>query len=64
MTTADVVITTGCSDARPVFPGHRYLDWPFDDPDGLDLAAVRPIRDDIECRVRGLLDELHVADRA
>ena len=61
---ADVVITMGCGDACPVFPGHRYLDWPVDDPAGLDLTAVRPIRDDIERRVRDLLDEMHVPDHA
>jgi protein-tyrosine-phosphatase len=61
---ADVVITMGCGDACPVFPGHRYLDWPVDDPAGLDLPAVRPIRDDIERRVRDLLDEMHVPDHA
>ena len=54
---ADVVITMGCGDACPVFPGHRYEDWALDDPAGLDLTAVRPIRDDIERRVRDLLDE-------
>jgi arsenate reductase len=64
MTNADVAITMGCGDACPVFPGHRYLDWPVEDPDGLDLPAVRPVRDDIERRVRGLLDELRVAARA
>jgi arsenate reductase len=57
---ADVVITMGCGDASPVFPGHRYLDWPVDDPAGLDLPAIRPIRDDIERRVRDLLDEMQV----
>jgi len=57
---ADVVITMGCGDACPVFPGKRYEDWTLDDPAGLDLAAVRPIRDDIERRVRILLDQLSV----
>ena len=61
---ADVVITMGCGDACPVFPGHRYLDWPVDDPAGLDLTAIRPIRDDIERRVRGLLDDMHVLAHA
>jgi len=55
---ADVVVTMGCGDACPVFPGKRYLDWQLDDPAGRDLAAVRPIRDEIERRVRALLDEL------
>ncbi len=55
---SDVVITMGCGDACPVFPGTRYLDWPLDDPAGKGVAAVRPIRDEIEGRVRGLLAEL------
>jgi protein-tyrosine-phosphatase len=55
---ADVVITMGCGDACPVYPGKRYLDWDLPDPAGLDLAAVRPIRDDINHRVRQLLAEL------
>jgi arsenate reductase len=57
---ADVVITMGCGDACPIFPGKRYEEWALDDPAGQDLAAVRPIRDEIERRVRALLDELHV----
>jgi protein-tyrosine-phosphatase len=55
---ADIVITMGCGDACPVYPGKRYLDWDLPDPAGLDLAAVRPIRDDIRRRVRGLLASL------
>jgi arsenate reductase len=55
---SDVVITMGCGDACPVFPGKRYLDWPLDDPAGQGVAAVRPIRDEIEVRIRGLLAEL------
>ncbi len=55
---ADVVITMGCGDACPVYPGKRYLNWDLDDPAGKTLADVRPIRDDIERRVRGLLNEL------
>ena len=55
---ADVVITMGCGDACPVFAGKRYLDWALDDPAGQGVAAVRPIRDEIEVRVRGLLAEL------
>ena len=55
---ADVVITMGCGDACPVFPGTRYLDWELDDPAGRDVAGVRPIRDEIERRVRALVDEL------
>jgi arsenate reductase len=57
---ADVVITMGCGDACPVFPGHRYEDWDLDDPAGLSVDDVRPIRDEIERRVRRLLGELGV----
>ncbi|MFD5317751.1 arsenate reductase ArsC [Streptomyces sp. NPDC127098] len=57
---SDVVITMGCGDACPVFPGKRYLDWALDDPAGRGVEAVRPIRDEIERRVRGLLAELDV----
>ncbi|NUT98803.1 MAG: arsenate reductase ArsC [Saccharothrix sp.] len=56
--TSDVVITMGCGDTCPVFPGKRYLDWELDDPAGQGLDAVRPIRDDIDRRVRALLSEL------
>src|SRR5699024_1365507 len=55
---ADVVITMGCGDACPVFPGKRYLDWNLDDPAGKSAEAIRPIRDDIDRRVRSLLTEL------
>ena len=55
---ADVIITMGCGDTCPVYPGKRYLDWDLPDPAGLDITAVRPIRDDIHTRVRGLLTEL------
>ncbi len=55
---ADVVITMGCGDACPVFPGKRYLDWQLDDPAGKTVDEVRPIRDDIDARVRALLGEL------
>jgi protein-tyrosine-phosphatase len=55
---ADVVITMGCGDACPVFPGKRYLDWQLTDPAGKAIEEVRPIRDDIDARVRGLLAEL------
>ncbi|HSU10304.1 MAG TPA: arsenate reductase ArsC [Pseudonocardia sp.] len=55
---SDVVITMGCGDACPVFPGKRYLDWQLTDPAGRGVDAVRPIRDEIDTRVRGLLDEL------
>ncbi|MGN9767668.1 arsenate reductase ArsC [Micromonospora sp. SD12] len=57
---ADVVVTMGCGDACPVFPGTRYENWELDDPAGLDLAGVRPVRDEIERRVRRLLDQLGV----
>ena len=57
---ADVVVTMGCGDACPVFPGKRYEDWTLDDPAGLGVDAVRPIRDAIERRVRTLLAELGV----
>ena len=55
---ADVVITMGCGDACPFYPGKRYLDWDLPDPAGLGLEGVRPIRDDIHQRVRDLLGEL------
>jgi protein-tyrosine-phosphatase len=55
---ADVVVTMGCGDACPIFPGKRYEDWVLDDPDGLNLDAVRPIRDEIGRRVQDLLDQL------
>ena len=60
---ADVVITMGCGDACPVFPGKRYEEWTLDDPAGLDVADVRPIRDEIERRVLVLLDQLGVPAR-
>ena len=55
---ADVVITMGCGDACPVYPGKRYLDWDLPDPAGMTAAQVRPIRDEIDRRVRQLLAEL------
>ena len=57
---ADVVVTMGCGDACPVYPGKRYEDWTLDDPAGLGADAVRPIRDQIERRVRMLLADLNV----
>jgi protein-tyrosine-phosphatase len=57
---ADAVITMGCGDACPIFPGTRYENWDLPDPAGLDLPAVRPIRDDLERRVQALLDQLNV----
>jgi arsenate reductase len=55
---ADVVITMGCGDACPFYPGKRYEDWELEDPAGKDLETVRGIRDQIRARVRALLDEL------
>ena len=55
---SDVVITMGCGDTCPVFPGKRYLDWQLDDPAGQGVEAVRPIRDEIRTRVEALLAEL------
>jgi arsenate reductase len=55
---ADVVVTMGCGDACPVYPGKRYLDWELPDPSGKTLEEVRPIRDEIDCLVRKLLSEL------
>jgi len=55
---ADVVITMGCGDACPIYLGKRYLDWELDDPAGKSVEAVRPIRDEIDRRVRVLIDEL------
>ncbi len=57
---ADVVVTMGCGETCPVFPGKRYEDWPIDDPKGQDLNRVRGIVDQIDARVRALLAELHV----
>jgi protein-tyrosine-phosphatase len=56
----DVVVTMGCGDTCPLVPGVRYEDWPLDDPAGLGVEAVRPIRDDIEQLVRDLLGRLGV----
>jgi arsenate reductase len=55
---ADAVVTMGCGDACPVYPGRRYLDWELEDPAGKDLESVRRIRDEIDRRVGQLLDEL------
>jgi arsenate reductase len=55
---ADVVITMGCGDACPLYPGKRYLDWDLEDPAGKSLATVRRIRDEIDGRVQALLTEL------
>jgi arsenate reductase len=61
---SDVVITMGCGDTCPFYPGKRYEDWVLDDPAGKDVAAVRPIRDDIRRRVEALLDDLVPAGRS
>jgi len=58
---SDVVVTMGCGDACPVYPGKRYLDWELPDPAGRSLDEVRPIRDEIDRRVRALIDELAAA---
>ncbi|MFV2176967.1 arsenate reductase ArsC [Actinomadura sp. LOL_016] len=55
---SDVVITMGCGDTCPVFPGKRYLDWTLDDPAGRGVEAVRPIRDEIRTLIEGLIGEL------
>jgi arsenate reductase len=60
---ADVVVTMGCGDECPYYPGKRYLDWQLDDPAGLDVASVRPIRDAIRQRVEHLMAELGVVAR-
>jgi arsenate reductase len=59
---SDVVVTMGCGDACPVFPGTRYEEWELDDPAGMSLEQVRPIRDEIDRRVRELLEELLPVD--
>jgi arsenate reductase len=55
---SDVVVTMGCGDACPVFPGKRYLDWELDDPSGKTVDEVRAIRDEIDTRVKSLVSEL------
>ena len=61
---ADVVITMGCGDACPIYPGKRYEDWELDDPAGQDLETVRRIRDELDARVRKLVGELLPDDRS
>jgi protein-tyrosine-phosphatase len=58
------VVTMGCGDTCPVFPGRRYLDWDIDDPSGQTANGVRPIRDEIESRVRSLMADLGLATDA
>ncbi len=60
---SDVVITMGCGDTCPFYPGTRYLDWALPDPAGQGVEAVRPIRDEIDRRVQALLAELHPNER-
>ena len=60
---ADVVITMGCGDACPIYPGKRYEDWDLDDPAGAGLTEVRRIRDEIDVRVARLLEELEEAQK-
>ncbi|MBI0296024.1 arsenate reductase ArsC [Streptomyces sp. PRKS01-29] len=60
---SDVVITMGCGDACPYFPGRTYLDWKLDDPAGRGIVAVRPIRDEIRARVQSLVGELTAGGR-
>lgn len=57
---ADAVVTMGCGDACPIYPGKRYVDWEVDDPSGKTLDEIRPIRDDLEQRVRDLLSDLGI----
>jgi protein-tyrosine-phosphatase len=59
---ADVIVTMGCGDACPVYPGKRYLDWELDDPAGLSVAQVRPIVDEIDRRVQALLADVAPPD--
>jgi len=61
---ADVVVGMGCGDTGPCLPGRRYEDWDLDDPAGKDVAAIRPIRDEIERRVRQLLDDLRIPNQS
>lgn len=58
---ADVVVTMGCGDACPAYPGKRYEDWELDDPEGLTVEAIRPIRDEIRGRVEKLMAEMGLA---
>ena len=57
---SDVVITMGCGDTCPIYPGKRYEDWDLEDPAGQDIAAVRPIRDEIKKRIEALVSDLGV----
>ena len=61
---ADVIVTMGCGDSCPIFPGKRYLDWEVGDPAGLSVAEVRPIRDELGERVQAIMRELDIPSRA
>jgi arsenate reductase (thioredoxin) len=61
---ADVIVSMGCGDSGPNLPGRRYEDWALEDPEGKDVASIRQIRDEIERRVRRLLDDLHIPYRS
>jgi arsenate reductase (thioredoxin) len=61
---ADVIVTMGCGDACPIYPGQRYVDWKLDDPAGQPVEAVRPVMDEIDRRVRTLLEELLAGSHA
>jgi protein-tyrosine-phosphatase len=61
---ADVIVTMGCGDSCPIFPGKRYLDWEVGDPAHLPVSEIRPIRDEIGERVRGIMEELGIPSRA
>jgi protein-tyrosine-phosphatase len=61
---SDIIITMGCGDACPLFPGKRYLDWVLEDPAGHGVEAVRPIRDEIEGRIKGLIEEIDANNTA
>ncbi|MGA9161507.1 MAG: arsenate reductase ArsC, partial [Actinomycetota bacterium] len=61
---ADVIVTMGCGDACPIFPGKRYLDWEIPDPAGLRVEDVGPIRDEIGERVRGIMADLRIPPRS
>ncbi len=58
---ADVIVTMGCGDACPVYPGKRYVDWELPDPAGRSVQEIRPIRDDIDARVKALLADLSLS---
>jgi len=61
---SDYVITMGCGDACPVFPGKKYLDWALEDPAGKGVDAVRPIRDEIKTRIEALIEEIDAKQEA